>query len=182
MKFFQISFPSPLPKYPQLLQSMSSKSSPLDYIPISLLKSCTGTYLPTLLIHPHLTLGKPFFHTGYFSIQIQTSFLFALASCSPQNKFQDSYYHFQSSPVPTAILHISPLLFLGMCQHDHCDLLLLCHYVVRNRKTGMAQSRSFSSVASSVWNKNPQVIFHPFPLFPFSGRDSSTIFFECLSQ
>ena len=46
-------------------------------------------------------------------------------------------------------------LFHGMCQHDHCDLLLHCHYVFLLEKTEMAKSKSFSSVASSVWNKLP---------------------------
>ena len=51
--------------------------------------------------------------------------------------------------------------------------LSLC---IPTRKTEMAKSKSFSSVASSVWNKLPG--FHQFPLFLLSGRNSSTIFFE----
>ena len=36
------------------------------------------------------------------------SYSFALASCLPQNKFQDCYYHFQDSAVPVAILSRCP--------------------------------------------------------------------------
>ena len=50
---------------------------------------------------------------------------------------------------------------------------------VPSRKTMMAKSKSFSSVASYLWNKLPchLSIFRPFPLFLLSGRDSSTTFF-----
>ena len=47
---------------------------------------------------------------------------------------------------------ISLPLFHAMCRHDHFDLLLPCECVL-SRKTTMAKSRSFSSVASDIWNK-----------------------------
>ena len=62
--------------------------------------------------------------------------------------------------------YISPPLFHGMCQHDHCDLLLHCHYVFLLEKP-----------LPRVFGISSQVIFHSFPLFLLSGRDSSTIFF-----
>ena len=49
----------------QLLRSMSNKSSPLEYIPTSLLKPCAEC---RHFLHPHLTLGKPIFHTHPFQI------------------------------------------------------------------------------------------------------------------
>ena len=67
-----------------------------------------------------------------------------------------------------------------MCQHDHCDLLL-CHYVFLIEKPEW-QSPNHFHLLPRVFGINSQVIFHPFPLFPLSGRDSSTIFFECLSR
>ena len=160
----------------QLLQSMSSKSSPLDYIPISLLKSCR--HLPTdtfFILISHLANHS--FPQATFLSKFKLLFWVALASCSPQNKFQDSYYHFQNSPVPAAILL---LLFHGMCQHDHCDLLLHCHYVFPIKKPEWHSPDHFH-LLPQVFGINSQVIFHPFPLFPLPG-DSSTIFFECLSR
>ena len=40
---------------------------------------------------------------------------------------------------------------------------------IPTRKTAMARSKSFSSVASKIWN-GYHVIFHPFPLFLLSGK------------
>ena len=104
-------------------------------------------------LHPHHTLGEPFFHTGYFSIQIETFFWVALASCLPQNKSQDCYYHFQISPVPAAIL--SRRSYSTVCANTIIAIFFFVTMCVPNRKTGMAKSKSFSSVASSVWNKLP---------------------------
>ena len=147
-----------------LLQSMSSKSSPLDYIPISLLKSCTDTF--SILIS-HLDLS--FIHATFLSkfkllselhwLPVRHRINFKIATIKVL-QFQQPSYLAALIPeyVPTWLLRSS-------------SSLSLC---VPNRKTGIAKSKSFSSVASCVWNK--QVILHPFPLFPLSGRDSSTIF------
>ena len=51
----------------QLLRSMSNKSSPLDYIPTSLLKSCADTF-SILISH----LANLSFTPGHFSFEIQT--------------------------------------------------------------------------------------------------------------
>ena len=128
-----------------------------------------------------------------FSPHHTRSLWVALASCSPQNKFQDCYYNFQGSPVPAAILSIiylsiylssylsiiaiSPPLFHGMYQHDHCDLLLHCHYVFLLEKPKWPSPNHFH-LLPRVFGISSQVIFHPFPLFLLSGRNSSTIFFE----
>ena len=55
--------------------------------------------------------------------------------------------------------------------------LLIC---APSRKTAMAESRSFSSVASDFWI-GCHVILRPFLLFLLSGRDSNIIFFQCIS-
>ena len=47
----------------QLRRSLSNKSSALDHIPEIMCRH---------FLHPHPTLGKPIFHPGRFSIQIQT--------------------------------------------------------------------------------------------------------------
>ena len=53
-----------------------------------------------------------------------------------------------------ATITFKVLQFHGMCRRDHCDFLLHCHSVP-NQKTGIAKSKSFSSVASIIWNKLP---------------------------
>ena len=98
----------------------------------------------------------------------------ALASCSPQNEFQDCYYHFQGSPVPAAILSRRPYSTV-LCQHDHCDLLH-CHFVFLLEKPKWPSPNHFH-LLPRVFGISSQVIFHPFPLFLLSGRNSSTIFF-----
>ena len=51
----------------KLLQSMSNKSSQLDYIPTSLVKSCAGHFL-----HPHFTSGKSLWKsTAYQNLSFQ---------------------------------------------------------------------------------------------------------------
>ena len=52
--------------------------------------------------------------------------------------------------------------------------LWLC---IPTRKTEMAKSNHFH-LLPRVFGISSQVIFHPFPLFLLSGRNSSTIFFE----
>ena len=72
----------------------------------------------------------------------------------------------------------SPPLFHGMCQHDHCcDLLLHCHYVFLLEKPKCPSPNHFH-LLPRVFGISSQVIFHLFPLFLLSGRNSSTIFFE----
>ena len=92
-----------------------------------------------------------------------------------KNKFQDCYYHFQGSPCSSSSHPISPPLFHGMCQHDHCDLLLHCHYRFLIEKPEW-QSPNHFHLLPRVSGINFQVIFHRLRLFPLSGRDSSTIF------
>ena len=69
--------------------------------------------------------------------------------------------------------HISPALFHGMChcQHDHCDLLLHCHYVFLLEKPKWPSPNHFHMLPR-VFGISSQVIFHPFPLFLLSGRNS----------
>ena len=55
-------------------------------------------------------------------------------------------------------------------------LLLHCHYVFLIAKPEWHSPDHFH-LLPQVFGINSQVIFHPFPLFPLSGRDSSTIFF-----
>ena len=71
---------------------------------------------------------------------------------------------------------ISPPLFHGMCQHDHCDLLLHCHFVFLLEKPKWPSPNHFH-LLPRVFGISSQVIFHPFPFFLLSGRNSSTIFF-----
>ena len=161
VKFFQIS-----PLHP--CRSISTTSVNVKQIITTRLHpKITPEIMYRHFLRPHLTVGKPFFHTRYFSIQIQTSFWVALAFCSPQNKIISRFSSSSSHP-------ISPLLFHGMCQHDHCDLLLHCHFVFLIEKPEW-QSPNYFHLLPQVFGIK-QVIFHPFPLFPLSGRDSSTIF------
>ena len=53
---------------------MSNKSSPLDLHP-----DITPEIMCQHFLHPHLTPGKPIFHLGHFSIQIQTGTYFTPA-------------------------------------------------------------------------------------------------------
>ena len=68
VKCFQISPPSPQPRYLklQLLQSMSNKSSSLDCIP-----DIAPEIMCRHFLHPHLALGKPLFHPGHFSYKFK---------------------------------------------------------------------------------------------------------------
>ena len=52
---------------------------------------------------------------------------------------------------------------------------------IPSRKTAIARSKSFSSVASDTWNRLPCHLY-PFPLFLLSERDSSIVFFRVLSR
>ena len=52
---------------------------------------------------------------------------------------------------------------------------------IPSRKTAMARSKSFSSVASDTWNRLPCHLSSISALFLLSGRDSSSIFFQLLS-
>ena len=70
-----------------------------------------------------------------------------LASCSSQIKFQACYATITSKYCISN--SISLLLSLDICRHDHFDLIL------PSRKTAMAKSKSFSSIASAIWNKLP---------------------------
>ena len=79
---------------------------------------------------------------------------------------------YSSSSHPT-----SPLLFLGICRHDLCDLLPHCHYVFLIEKRQW-QSPNHFHLSPQVFGIISRVIFHPFPLFPLPGRDSSTIYFR----
>ena len=110
-----------------------------------------------------------------------SSLLVALASYSPQNKFQDCYYHFQvlqfqqPSYLATLIPRHVPTRSLGSSSS-----LSLC---VQTRKTGMAKSKSFSSVASSVWNKLPcRSSFIHFHSSCFQEETQAPSFSKCLSR
>ena len=160
---------------------MSSKSSPLDYIPISLLKWCR--HLPTdtfsiLISHlANLSFTQATFPSKFklFSelhwLPVRHRINFKIPTITFKIlQFQQPSYLAALSPryVPTRSLRFS-------------SSLSLC---VPNRKTGMTQSRSFSSVASSVWNKLPghlssistlpafrkrlkqQLFWVPFPVIP----------------
>ena len=124
---------------------MSSKSSPLESIPISLLKSCTDTF--SILIS-HLA-NLSFTHATFLSKFKLLSELHWLSVCHRINfkilQFQQPSYLAALIPryVPTRSVRSS-------------SSLSLC---VPNRKTGMAKSKSFSSVASSVWNKTGHLSF-----------------------
>ena len=126
---------------------MSSKSSPLDYIPISLLKSCR-----------HLT------YRDTFSILISylANLSFTQATFPSKFKLLSELHwlpvrHRVNFKIPTIafkVLQFQQPSYLAALIPRYVPtrslLLLHCHYVFL---TGMAQSRSFSSVASSVWNK-----------------------------
>ena len=83
---------------------------------------------------------------------------------------------FQLTDISVSVNWNNTALFHGMCQHDHCDLLLHCHYVFLIWKPEW-QSPNHFHLLPRVFGINSQVIFHPFPLFPLSRRDLSTIFF-----
>ena len=155
VKFFQISPPSPLPKYLnyfsqcQAINHQSSKqSSPLDHIPISLLKSCTDTF--SILISHLANLSftqatfpskfKLIYELHWLPVRHRINFKIATITFKVL-QFQQPSYLAALIPryVPTRSLRSS-------------SSLSLC---VPNRKTGMAKSKSFSSVGSSVWNKLP---------------------------
>ena len=77
----------------------------------------------------------------------------ALASCSTQNKFQDCFYRFQGISFSTAILsrRLCPR-YVPTRSLRSFSSLSIC---IPSRKTEMARSKSFSSVASDIWNKLP---------------------------
>ena len=68
----------------------------------------------------------------------------------------------------------------GMCPRDHCDLPLPCQYAFPHEKLQW-QGPSRSHPLPRTLGIGYHVIFHPFPLFLLSGRDSSIIFFQLLS-
>ena len=153
---------------------MSSKSSPLDYIPISLLKSCTDTFA---ILISHLA-NLSFTHATFLSkfkllselhwLPVRHRINFKIATITYKVlQFQQPSYFAALIPryVPTRLLRSS-------------SSLSLC---VPNRKLEW-QSPNHFHLLPRVFGISSQVIFRPFPLFPLSGRDSSTIFFECLSR
>ena len=105
---------------------------------------------------------------------------YALASCSPQNKFQHCYYHFQGSPVPAAIISRRP--YSTVCANTITAISSSLSLCVPTRKTEMAKSKSFSSVASSVWNKLPGHLSSIFHSSCFQEETQAPSFSECLSR
>ena len=95
-------------------------------------------------------------------------------SCS---KFNRRQFISQLQIVNLLNYHYSPPLFHGMYRHDRCDLLLHCHYVFLLEKPKWPSPNHFHLLLR-VFGISSQVIFHPFPLFLLSGRNSSTILFE----
>ena len=70
-----------------------------------------------------------------------------------RNKFQDCYYNFQGSPVPAAILSGRP--YSTVCTNTITAIFFFIVTMYSYSKNRNGQSKSFSSVASSVWNKLP---------------------------
>ena len=132
----------------QLLQSMSSKSSPLDYIPISLPKSCTDTFSILITHLANLSFTQAIFPSKFKLF----SELHWLPVCHRINS-QDCYYHFQISPVPAVIL--SRRSNSTVCANTIIAISSSLSLCVHNRKSGVEKSKSFSSVASSIWNELP---------------------------
>ena len=170
VKFFQISpFPVTPAEVSQLLQSVSSKSSPLDYIPISLPKSCTDTFSTpiTHLANPSFTQAifpskfKILSELHWLPVRHRINFKIATITFKVL-QFQQPSYLAALNPwyVPTRSLRSSSL---SLC--------------VPNQKIRMSKSKSVKSATFSpnhfhllprVCGINSQVIFHLFPLFPLS--------------
>ena len=91
---------------------------------------------------------------------------------------------FKIASIAFKVLHCSHPILLplshGMCLRDHCDLPLPCQYVFPHEKLQW-QGPSLSNPLPRTLGIGYHVIFHPFPLFLLSGRDSSIIFFQLLS-
>ena len=160
----------------QLLQSMSSKSSPLDYIPISLLKSCKHLPTDTFSILISYLANLPFTQATFPSKFKLLSELHWLPVCHRIN--------FKIPTITFKVLQFQQPSYLAALIPRYVptrSLLLHCHYVFLIEKPEW-HSPDHLHLLPQVFGINSQVIFHSFPLFPLSGRDSSTIFFECLSQ
>ena len=105
------------------------------------------------------------------------SFRFASASCSPQNTFQDCYYiTFKVCISNSHLISCCPHSTICVDRHDHCGLLP-CQYVFPHENPQW-QSPNHFHLFPHIFGTNCLIIFHPFPLFLLSGRDSSTTFFR----
>ena len=121
--FFQISPPSPLPKYLSYFSQFQANHHRSTISKYNSPKSCTDTF--SILIS-HLA-NLSFTHATSLSKFKLLSELHWLPVRHRIN-FKIATITFKGSPVPAAILS-RRLLFHGKCQHDRCDLLLQCHYV-----------------------------------------------------
>ena len=104
------------------------------------------------------------------------------ATSSPHFDDDDHHHHYPSlSRYCISSSHpISLPLFHGMRPRDHCDLPLPCQYAFPHEKPQW-QGPSRSHPLPRTLGMGYHLIFHPFPLFLLSGRDSSIIFFQVLS-
>ena len=109
----------------QLLRSMSNKSSPLDYIPTSLLKSC-GTTFSILILHlANLSSTQATFPSKFKLALIsplhKKTWFTKIRPCKFQTNIQSGYHRKNpraSSPFmfpptfqnPSVFLHYSPLI------------------------------------------------------------------------
>ena len=164
----------------QLLQSMSSKSSPLDYIPISLLKSCR--HLPTdtfsiLITHlANLSFTQAIFPSKFKLL----SELHWLPVCHGIN--------FKIATITFKVLQ---------CQQPSYLAALIPRYVpTRSLRSSSSLSLYVFLIEKPEWHSpdhfhllprvfgiNSQVIFHLFPSSRFLQIEiQAPYFFECLSR
>jgi hypothetical protein len=127
---------------------MSSKSSPFDYIPISLSKSCTDTSSILITHLANLSFTQAIFPSKFKLF----SELHWLLVCHRINlKIATVTFRFLQFQQPSYLAALIPR-YVPTRSLRSSSSLSLC---VPNQKTGMAKSKSFSYVASSVWNKLP---------------------------
>ena len=115
-----------------------------------------------------------------FLLHHARSFWFALAPCSPQNKFQDCYYHFQGSAVPTAILSRCP--YSTVCANTIIAIFFfivnMCSY--KKNRNGKVQIIFICCLIYLEWT--PRSSFIHFHSSCFQEETQAPSFFECLSR
>ena len=98
-----------------------------------------------LLKWSHKNLGSA---TSHLFFLICIGFRFATELALKLLRSLSGYSNFSIQP----ILHLSSQ---SMYRREHSALLQFCLYAVPPRKTTIAASKSFSSVASNIWNSLP---------------------------
>ena len=128
---------------------MSSKSSPFDYIPISLPKSCTDTSSILITHLANLSFTQAIFPSKF---KLFSELHWLLVCHRIKLKIATITFRFLQFQQPSYLAALIPRYVLPTRSLRSSSSLSLC---VPNQKTGMAKSKSSSSVASSVWNKLP---------------------------